>query len=278
MSNVNICVTDIIPTYDSLIELFEPLVGFDIEWPSQLTLPTPMWPDITSTASSLQATVTEMLNSQLAGMISALIDPLIDYLGLTLEDILPDIPGFLGITLIQILDGTALNAMIELIKLPDFDFSFIALLPLPIYLDIVTPVREALTAAQTAIAGYYQMLMTVISDLIAIITDDLELPSLPTLPTMPTLDDILALLPDFPTFSDLINLELPVFGQLMALIPDPLIPSLSSPSYDFNQGLKLLYNAITNYIIKLITDFVESLPLSFNFPLFCLSFNVPDIL
>jgi len=137
-------------------------------------------------------------------------------------------------------------------------------------------------AVQTAVNGYLQILLTVVTDLINKITDILELPSL-VIPTFPTLDDILALLPTAGSaessysLDDLLGLSIPGFSFKLEL-PSPLVPNINIPAYDFLQGLRNLYSGLTTEVVAIVVDFVEdTLPLNFSFPTFCLPIVTPDL-
>lgn len=268
-----ICVTNIIPTYNSIAPLFDSFYQFgdSLVLPFQITLPDPMWPDITSPAQYIQATITEMINSQMSGMFLALFDPILGFLSLNLEDILPDIPGFPGFNLINLIDGE-IDDLIALVQVPSFDFSLIELLPDPIYPGLTIPSWDALVAVQTAINQYYQIITEVITDLVNQIADILELATL-SIPTFPTLDEIMDLLPPFPTLEDLFDITIPGFSFVLAM-PVPLVPGFNAPSFDFLSGLRNLFAGLSSEVESLIVDFVDSLPLSFDYPLFCIEVSV----
>ncbi len=301
MGSQIICCPSILPSYNDLAELLSPFYSVpDITLPTQLTVPSPIWPAINIPQAELEMTITEMLQSQLTGVTVGLFKPVTKYLGLNLKDVVPDIPGFPGLNIIDLLDGS-IDEMVALAKSPNFDFSAIPLLPSPIYPGLELPARQALVAVQTAVNGYLQILSTVVTNLINKITDILELPGL-VIPKFPTLDDILALLPTPPSLEDLRNqgadllkllpglrgmpslhtladlLGLSIPGFLFKLeLPSPLIPNINIPAYDFLQGLKNLYSGLTTEVLSIIVRFVNRLPLSFSFPTFCLPIVTPDL-
>jgi hypothetical protein len=99
---------------------------------------------------------------------------------------------------------------------------------------------------------------------------------------MPSLEDLRRLLPglpgvpSLPTLDDLFDISIPGFSFKLEL-PSPLIPNINIPAYDFLQGLKNLYSGLTTEVLGIIVDFVESLPLPFEFPIFCLPIVTPDL-
>lgn len=262
-----VCSPSLVPLYDDLSVLLSAVV--DPLFPAQITLPSPVWPTITSVAMELEASVTAMLDSQFVGLIAELLTVLTDFLSIDLEDILPDIPGLPGFNLINLLN-MELDDLIEAVKQSGFDFSLITLLTNPIYSNIKSIDFDALAAVQASITEYYQILTgTTIFDLIALVTDNLQIPGMPSLPVFPTLDSVLALLPPVPTINDLFAISIPGF-VFSLLMPQPLMINVNIPAYDFSQGLKNLFTGLNGEVITLILDFVDDLPLTFNLPIFCL--------
>jgi len=266
-----ICSPSLVPTYNDLHDLLSP---FYLELPSiilplQQTLPSPVWPSIESPFQDLEASITEMIQSQASGLYNELLSVLTDFLSLSIEDIIPDIPGFPGFNFISILNGE-LQDMIDSIT-PNFDFSLVTLLPNPIYPTLGIPDWQALVTVQTAINEYYQILTNIIQGLINQVTDILEIPGMPAFPTYPTLAEIQALLPAVPTIDDLFTISIPGFSFQLSM-PQPLIPTMNTPDYDFLQGLRNLYSGLSTELVTLIIDFIDNLdpPLSFDLPTFCL--------
>ena len=268
-----ICSPSLLPTYDDLSALlaqFYTIPG-QVILPIQQTLPSPLWPSISSVKQELEGTISEMLQSQISGMYNELLSVLTSFIGISIESILPDIPGFPGFNFISILDGE-LQDMIDLIT-PSFDFSLVGLLPDPIYPGLTVPDWQALVTVQTAINEYYQIIPNTIFGLITQVTDILEIPGMPALPTFPTLASIQALLPAIPTISDLFTISIPSFDFQLSM-PQPLIPTVNIPSYDLLQGLRNLYAGLATEATQLILDFIPNLELSFSFPIFCLDITV----
>ncbi len=269
-----ICSPNLVPTYNELHALLSPFYTAEgtVILPIQQTLLSPVWGTINSPKQQLEATISEMMQSQGSGMYDELLTVLTDFIGISIESILPDIPGFPGFNFINILDGD-LQDMIDLVKLPGFDFSLVTLLPNPIYPTLNVPDWQNLITTQTAINEYYQILPNTIFDLISIVTDILEVAGMPALPTFPTLAEIIALLPSSPTLDDLFSFSIPGFVFQLAM-PIPLIPTVNIPDYDLSQGLRNLYVGLATETVQLIIDFVGTLPLTFNFPIFCLEITV----
>ena len=284
-----ICSPTFFPTYTDISDLLSPYYAYAdlLTLPSQYTLPDPPWNYIYSPQQSLEQTITEMIQSQLASVYEYFFSVFEDFLNINPLDYLPPIPGFEDFNLYNVLQGE-IQDMIDTID-EYFDYSLISLLPDPIYPYIDSNPWEILTTVQTAISENYQAITTVVQDLIDEVGEKLghDWDGLDDLiPPYPTLDDIYELIYDYYdslslpvpeplTLEGLLNIIIPGWNYQL-IVPDPLIPNVFVPQYDFLQGLKNMYNGMATQGMEALYDFVaDKVDFFDDLPVFCL--EIPEI-
>lgn len=197
-----------------------------------------------------------------AGQVFILVDYLIGGLTNFIPAIpLPDMPG-LPFSLSDLLSFNP-TQLLEEIRLPGFDYSSIPNLP-TLWPTSNIPEISSLQALQYSGVGMMELLTGSLLSLIASFLsylDILELgyPILPVLPTIPTIEELAALLPPSPTIGDIPSLIVPGFPSLP--FPDPLRPDGVFPNFDITTGVQCIYQDMNMFVIKTLSDYIESLPL-----------------
>lgn len=213
MTTIMICADTPVPAfvdlYDQIVaELNIPNLEFVI--PELPTLPSPIWPGIRKFSYEAVIAMAEIQAQQYATTFMAMIQPFVDFLGLAINDILPQIP-VIGGTLIDLLAGNV-DAMLETVKLAIAQGweTVAAFIPVPVFPNLRNLAEEALLTLQNIIRNYWNLLIAVCVDLIGQITDLLQLAGLPAIPVMPTVDELIdvliSLLPSLiPGLGDIMN-------------------------------------------------------------------------
>lgn len=272
MTTYTICVTDILPTVDGIQEAVRAIMpstpidfpGFNITLPTMPGLPSIGWPSMTSLNALLEMFANQLANNQLVLAISAAYDVVSSIFSLPFPP-MPGLPFDFGDILSMNVDAMidAIKSLYPNISLPS--------VPWPLYPTFNMPDMEILSTLQLAIGAYMYDMCNLLFTMVNEVADILKLPGMSAIPAFPSLSSILAMLPDVPSLDDLMNLSIPGFGSLLGMLPTPLIPGFDLPQYDFIQGLKMLYNEMATFSMKLITDFITGvLGLSLSIPLLCL--------
>lgn len=301
------CSPSAFPTYASLAESMRGLMpatpidfpGFEISFlplPSPFVMPTMPsipWPTMASVNAQLEMLTAQIQSSQLLAVVKTIYDALSEVIS---DFELPEIPGLFGLSFDDLLsmDPAQILASIKaqlptlptqedlMGLIPDFDFSGLLAIPDPFFPTFKMPDMEILKALQLTIASYFgnlaAALLELANDVLAVL--DLSGVGALELPAMPTWADIRAMLPSVPTVEDLKNLVFGPFDDFQLVLPDPLIPGLSIPEYDFVQALENLFTGLGSYLMQTIADFVENdLNISLSLPVICLpiEFSIPTI-
>ena len=200
-----------------------------------------------------------------AGIQSGQIFILIDFLIAGLTEFIPAIPlptmPGLTATLADLLTFDPASLLVDIRDIA-FDFSLIGNLP-PLWPTVDIPDISSLQALQFSAEGMMQLLTGSLLTLIANFQsylDDLELSygALPTLPVIPTISELMALLPPIPTLADIPLLLVPGFPSLV--FPNPLRPDGIFSDFDVATGIQCIYQDMNMFIIKTLSDYIESLP------------------
>lgn len=287
---VSLCTDTPLPTFKGLYDSFagnltSPPMPF--VFPQMPTLPVPMFPSINVPNLEAVKTLIELQSQQMLGTLIAMIAPLVEYLELAIEDLIPKIPG-LDLSLIDLLEMNP-QALYDAVKQKIIDgvgdlWPFI---PLPLYTSLSIPDFEIVQIASNLVKQYSMMLVTFITSLITQVTDALEITNMPTLPSFPTFDNIKALIlakvPGATTphevltsgisIPEMFNILIPGFPALPAL-PSPLIPSINIPEFDYIEAMGILMNHLNTSGLSLIMDFIEDTLgqfISFTFPTICIT-------
>lgn len=147
--------------------------------------------------------------------------------------------------------------------------------------NLDSPIQTPVNVSD-CITGYLKTLsdLTVglIGNLIGYLEDlELDPPGMPTFPEIPTKADILALLPEFPTYEDLFDLSFPGVDMSL-LLPNPLIEFSKPGSFEVEEGIDILLQKLTMIPLQLMFDFLNILlgllGLSISLPLLCFTFPI----
>ena len=191
-----------------------------------------------------------------AGQIFILVDLLIGTLTDYIDAIpLPTMPG-LPLTLADLLSFDP-AALLAKIRAAGFDFTGIPNLP-TLWPTVTAPDISSLQALQFSAAGMMEMLTGSLMELVGkflAFLDDLELsyPAIPVLPTIPTIAELQAMMPKFGMPS------IPGFPAFS--FPSPLRPDGTFPDFELTVRIQSLYQEMSMFSIKTISDYIESLPI-----------------
>lgn len=290
---VSLCTNSPLPTFKSLYDSFEvnltfPPQGFT--FPALPTLPSPMFPSISVPNLEAIKTVAELQSQQIMGTAMAMIQPMIDLLGLDLGAILPKIP-YIDVSLTDLLAGDP-SVLFQKIKdrlltgLPNPAWPFI---PTPFYFELSMPDISVAQIAGNLVKDYMKVITGFIEGLVGQVTSFLEIAGMPALPTFPSFEDIEGLIlgkvsgaTNFLdaikneiglSVSELFDITIPGFPALPAL-PSPLVPSIGIPEFDFQESMGILMNHLNTTGLQLVMNFIDSTLgafLSFSFPTMCIN-------
>lgn len=278
MTTITICTNTPFPNIQDMIDsvmsalptLPLPPPPFKLALPELPHFPSPSpWPTVQTLHTYAEQFALGLCNFQLVSVISAAYDKLASIFSLPF----PDVPGLPGINFADILAGN-INKIIDAVKSAmggGSDLSFLPWIPTPFFPRFNLPDQSILSAIQLTINAYMYDMANLLFSMVNKVAEMLGLSSMSAIPTMPTIDQIIAMLPSFPTLADLKSLVFGAFGGLSIMLPDPLIPGSNNPDFDLIEGIKSLYNDMSNYAIKLITDFItDVLKLGLTLPTICL--------
>lgn len=189
---------------------------------------------------------------------------------------LPDWPGFSGSPGFDLDDLMEPNplAFLDHIRMPDFDFSLIPNLP-DLWPDMSMPDLSSFSSLQFAVLGYLTSLLTTITSTFnkvisyfSRLPSPISIPAFPTLPAIPTWEQILAMLPEFPTLDDLKALfsgspgfSFPGWEDFQFDLPDPLIPDFDLPSFDLTFGWCQLLISMIGKLMNDIVSWINNIPI-----------------
>jgi hypothetical protein len=268
-----ICVPNPIPLFTDVYNLFLPLLSLKLPsftFPSLPTLPFPLYLNINCPSIQAVMIAAELQCTQLLNLIYAIIQPVVNYLGIAIADILPNIPG-LGINLIQLLEGNVAQFIAQLESFSISTLLALAGIPAELYDKLVVPAFSAVHAFQLLVRSYFAALLNTLVSLI----NRISAFSLPTIPDFATF--FAAVLSAIPNFS--FNVNIPNLQNLLALVtipgfaflsllPNPLYPNLSIPEFELIELLKNLYTDFITAPLTLILNFIQNI-LSITIPTIC---------
>lgn len=169
---------------------------------------------------------------------------------------IPDIPAIQA----SLADLLAFDPqpLLDMVRVPDFDWSLIPNLP-ELWPTVSTDGNSSLKQLQYAVIAYLEDITDVVLQLLdsfLAYLDSLELPypSLPVFPTIPSLGEIeMALREQLPPY------EFAGFPPLT--IPEFHLPDSDNSDFKFEFDVKVIFQELNSYVIKSVTEYIQSLPL-----------------
>jgi hypothetical protein len=268
----HICVTSPLPTIDTIMASFEPLLTYppSIHSIPQILpgLPSPIYPNVSAPNIELVTTAIELQSFQIQTTLMGMIVPILGILGISLSSFLPTIPGLPGMTLVDLMANnpaaltTAINNSIKAgIQIPG--------IPQPLYPKLNAPNFETVQTLQLVTASYMQTVAGLVVGLIGQVTSHFRIGNITGVPTLPDLATVLATVIAAGTVD---GLSYPGFPNLPVLA-SPLAVSFNIPEIELIQNVVVLYNNMTIGFLQVLFNFIESSLsglLSFTFPLICI--------
>jgi hypothetical protein len=284
---MRLCATIPIPDFNTLYNAALPAFKIPFTVPTLPSLPNPIYGNLKIPNVELLQIIQELQSYQFMTTFMSFLTPLTSFLGLSLDAILPKIPG----TDLTLLDLMALipNKISTAIQqaLAHFGPGIFPALPVPLYYAVNIPSIQVTTAVKMAIKGYMNTLILLVESLINKVIGKLHLPGLPTIPVVPTMDVIMGMIlgsiPTFPTsITALLNkyslnallarVVIPGFPAFPAL-PEPLIPKLNMPEINLMEGINILYTNLLALPMTIMMDFCMRVltMIGFSFPTICIT-------
>lgn len=286
---LQICASIPIPTFNSLYA--DALSAMTIP-PGNITIPllpaipNPIYPGFNCTNLEIVQIVAQLQSFQLLTTLLSFLQPLVEFLDISLDSILPKIPGT-NLTLLDLLalDPTKIYDTLSVIPLSILA-SFPGV-PNPLTYSITAPSIDIITAIQGVINGYVNTVTNTVVSLINDVVNILDIGGLPTIPVVPSLESLQAIIipPTLPivdvtkllnqfSLNDLLAL-IPIPGfPAFPLLPIPLVVSVDIPEINMMLGLNLFYTNLTMFPMTIIFNFIENVLsefIGFSFPTVCIS-------
>lgn len=216
-----------------------------------------------------------------------MLTPLTNFLGQDLSSVMPKVPE-LNISLPDIMNGNPQDLINSVKAKLDQGITF-PNIPSPLFPDMSIPQFESIQITGNLIKSYLMTIPDFIFGLINQVTGKLKLPGMPSLPTMPSLSDVQAMIMSkvdgATSYLDVIksglsmnqifDFQLPSFPKMPSL-PDPLIPNVKMPEFEFNEYYGNLMNHLTAFNLQPCMDFCNGTlgsKLPFSFPTMCVPFT-----
>ena len=262
---MHICVDSPLPSFQSLWANITD-VNIDFSIPQLPGIRTPIYEGYSNLKMELSQVLQDMQQLQIMTTITACLQPLVSFLGGAIDDFMPKIPGT-DISFTQLIGGNVevLYASIKQAILNGVQFPF---LPTPIFQKLSVPEIEIVETVKAVMKGYLQTAISIITDLISQVVDQLELPGLPALPTIPT---------DLPSLKQFI-LNISGFSTLEEVLvagwfPVPnLFPGISNIEIELQNQLSIFMSNLLLLPLQIIVDFINDTlsMLGVTFPLICI--------
>ena len=215
---MQICLNSPLPSFDSIMASFRPLMTWPPKFPELPkfprlmfpSLPWPLLPGLRVPNFELMVLAIELQAFQLQTTILMIIKPILSKLGMAIDAFLPKIPGLPELNLLDLVSGNfervvaaVKAALLRGFRLPGW--------PFPLYVSMRIPDFEVIQTLQAIVTRYMGMVATLIPDLINKVVKKFKLkPGLPAIPKLPTMDEVIAMvasmvpgLPDIPSLEDL---------------------------------------------------------------------------
>lgn len=274
-------------------------------------LPIPIYIDISQYTNEISQMIQYWQSMLSVKTLLAMIQPMIDLLGLSLANLLPKIP-FLNINILDLIEMDA-NAVKQLIMdaLKRHGQAFLdaisAFLPIPIYFDLSIPSFEVNAILKALYSMSVGSLIELVTSLIDGVLDKLKINAILSLPALPTLAELQAMIMQMvkakieaikgelmAQFKDefeaikqaiaILNMDINAifamiqFPQLPIIkFPVPFYPDFSSLSYELREAMQIFMQGIMTAIIDKIVNFVKSVlsVLQIQFPSICI--DIPEL-
>ena len=263
---MQICADSPLPTFQSL---WANITDVDISF----TIPTlpgirnPIYEGYSNLKIELSQVLQELQQLQTLTTISACLEPLASFLGGAIDDFMPSIPGTdISFTQIFTMSADALYQKIKQAILNGVQFPFI---PTPMFQKLSIPEIELGETVKAVMKGYMQSAISIITDLITQVVDQLELPGLPALPTIPT--DISSLKQFILDASGFSTLEEALLAGWFPI--SQLFARISNPEIEIQNQLSIYMSNLLLLPLQIIVDFINDTlsMLGATFPLICIT-------
>jgi len=277
-------------------------------------LPIPIYIDFSQYTNELSQMVQYWRSMLSVKTLLAMIQPMLDLLGMTLDSLLPKIP-YLNMTILDLImmDANAVKQKIAT-ALKEHGQAFLnaisAFLPLPIYFGLNIPSFEINAILKAIYNQAVSSLIDIITNLIDKVLDKLKIKALLSLPKLPTLkelqnmimqilkakaDEIAAqageVIQDFKDeYAAIVHavqvLKMDI-NAIFALIqfpglpiikfPSPFFPGFSCLAIELREAMQIFMQSLMTAIIEKIMTFVKSVlsMLSIQFPTICI--DLPEL-
>ena len=287
------------PDFSKLKNLI-PLIG----------LPIPIYIDISQYTNEISQMIQYWQSRLSVKTLMAMIQPMVDLLGLKLADLLPKIP-FLNISIIELMDMDA-NVLKQRVKDAldrygqDFLDALSAFLPLPIYFGLSIPSFE-INAMIKAIYNFSGAgLIELVKGLIDQVLSKLKINAVLTLPKLPTLKELQTMIVEmvkakietitgavaeafaneFEAVKKAVQVLKMDINAIFAMIqfpslpvikfPSPFYPDFSCLAFELREAMQMYMQAMMMAVMEKIVSFVKAVLsiLNIQFPSICI--DIPD--
>jgi hypothetical protein len=280
-----------IPSFSALLAgaasrlSFPPALG--LQMPTLPTLPNPLYPNYLHPNLQITIVVEELQTYQILTTMMAIIQPLASFLGATLSSILPTIVGT-GLTLVDLLANQAANLYAAVsAAIQAGEGALFSLVPNPIFPSYLHPEMALVVTVRLVIKQYMFALIGLMQSLISSATSIMKVANMVALPAIPTLSQLTGALfavagAGIATIDELLHAEaaslqslvasLSFPGLVLPVLPIPLVPNFHAPDIEFTETLNIIYAQFATTVLQIIYNFVNSLPLTFVYPVICITF------
>lgn len=273
-------------------------------------IPIPIYIDISQYTNELSQLVQYWQSMLSVKTLLAMIQPMVDLLGLKIADLLLKIP-YLNINILELiaLDANVLKQRVtDALKQHGQAFldAISAFLPLPIYFGLSIPSFEINAIIKAIYNMATQSLIELVTNLIDQVLDKLKIKAILSLPKLPTLKELQAMIMQiikakaeaiagqvmdaFASEYEAIQhamqiLEMDI-NAIFALIqfpslpvikfPSPFFPDFSSLAFELREAMQMYMHAMMMAVLDKIVTFVKSVlsVLGIQFPSICV--DIPD--
>lgn len=273
------CVTSVLPTFQSIFDALPDVLSV---LPPLPTLPNPILQGITLPTFDKFAVVVELMSFQLISLIQAIVQPMLDLLGLDIDTFLPKIPYTdIGIGDFIAMDVEKIVAGITL-AFETYGHSIFPFLPTPIYDSLDCGALEISYIIRNAVKVFIIELVNKVVQLIQLVTTFLGIPAMQGVPTFPTMDEIIQIIlaaSGFDTITALIQSGFSLvnftFAGIDLPIPVDIFKGFSNYGIEFTEKLGIILATLPTIPLQIIVDFIESTLknfMGFSLPLVCIDF------
>ncbi|OTG87875.1 hypothetical protein [Acinetobacter sp. ANC 3813] len=305
-----ICISFPPPSYDELVSQLYGAIP-DLPTLEQISaligIPCPIYLDISQYTNEISQIIQYWQSMLSVKTLLAMIQPMVNLLGLNLAALLPKIP-YLNLNIMDLiaLDANAVRAMIaDALKNygQEFKNALAAFLPLPIYIDLNIPSFEVNAILKAIYSMAVSSLIEICTNLIGSVLNKLKINALLSLPALPTLDQLQQMVMQIvqdkiaektgelaAQFDD----EIQAFQQAVSMLdfsiddvfaliqfpqlpvikfPKPLFPDFSCLSFELREAIQIFMQGVMAAVIEKIVSFVKSVlsVLGVQFPSICIS-------